>query len=174
MALLISNTANDLIKRGEYLRGLRKLEEHILFLEEILERPIEPEYQVQFKKRQLNSIYQLEEQISRIEFDVESSYDFRVDQPLIIKNYLKDRVTGLPISGLKTKVIKLTLNPGGIDRYLPVRRWARVRSGGRHALRREPRNLFCAVTDADRSGDRTRVRDRTHRWRGARFRRIGL
>ena len=107
---LIRSEADELFTKGEIVRGITKLSDGIIRIENEMNKLIEPEYLANLQKNRLSALYELEEQLSRISFKISSNYQFDVTdaEPLVISNFLVDRVTGTPVRNLKTslKVLK--------------------------------------------------------------------
>ena len=110
MIRLIRAEADASFTKGEWVRGINKLVDSFMRLYEEMKKPIEPEYLISLQKKHLSTIYELEKQLGRIEFNVVDAYRFRVEagKPLVISDFVVNRVTGTPLSWLNTslKVLK--------------------------------------------------------------------
>ncbi|MEM7548474.1 MAG: LPP20 family lipoprotein [Bacteroidota bacterium] len=102
----IRSEADELFTKGEIIRGIKKLSDGIIRLDDEMKELVEPEYLVSLQKSRLSALYELEEQLSRIKFQTRLSYDFEAVEakPLIISNFLVDLITGTPIRNLETKL----------------------------------------------------------------------
>ncbi|MBV6646972.1 MAG: hypothetical protein KI790_16055, partial [Cyclobacteriaceae bacterium] len=113
---LMQNEASDLFLQGEVARGASKLGESIKILNEEMNRLIEPEYSVLVQKWRLSSIYELEQQIDHIGFDLDRTYEFKATEkePLVIEHFLVNKSSGIPLNGLETN---LRVIQGDVFRY---------------------------------------------------------
>ena len=119
---VICTEADQLFVQGEVSRGVNKLIAAISRINEEIDKLIEPKQLIALQKWRFSAIYELEKQISRIGFDLKSNYDFYADrqQPLIISEFIVNKVTDHPISGLSTslRVIKGDVFNHSFDHYI--------------------------------------------------------
>ena len=119
---IIRTEADQLFIQGEVSRGVNKLIAAISRITEEIEKLIEPKQLMSLQKWRLSALYELEKQIGRIGFKLESNYDFHANerQPLIISDFIVDNLTGTPLSGLSTnlKVVKGDVFNHSFDHYI--------------------------------------------------------
>ena len=98
--------AEQLFDTGELVRGINKLVDALVLLDKEMDRLVEPEFFLSLQKLQLHTKYELEKQVSRIELRTGNTYTFQADEaePLIIEDFVIDRVTARPVGNLKTKL----------------------------------------------------------------------
>lgn len=112
----MQNEAVELFNKGEVARGVSKLSESITRLDREMELLVEPEYKLAMQNWQLESVYELEQEIDQIGFEVERRYQFEAisKNPLMIEGFLIDKTRQIPINGLK---LSLKVIQGDIFRY---------------------------------------------------------
>jgi len=106
MLIIMGSEADQLIDEGSLIRGINKLSDALLRIESEMQRTMEPEYRVNLEKTQLSFLYKLEQQLSRLSFKTQKYYHFDLlnPEPLIIKHFLIDRITGLPVPHTKSRI----------------------------------------------------------------------
>jgi len=98
--------ADQLFDSGELVRGINKLTDGLVLLNEEMDKLVEPEFYVSLQKLYLHTRYELERQLSRIDMRIQKTYDFQADdpKPLVISGFVTDRITGRPVENLKTSM----------------------------------------------------------------------
>ncbi|MFT6865991.1 MAG: hypothetical protein ACJA08_000818 [Cyclobacteriaceae bacterium] len=118
----IRTEAEQLFTQGEVTRSVNKLIDALSRIDKEIQKLVEPEHLISLQKWRLSALFELETQISRIGFELNNDYDFYADkqQPLIISEFIVDKIAGTPLSGLSTslRVIKGDVFNHSFDHYI--------------------------------------------------------